>query len=52
MPQIAFQNSYFFEKTAVNNSADGQLRGPIFFECVDVTSIYNFAFLYFALRAL
>ena len=52
MLQIAFQNSHFFEKTAANNSAASHFRGPIFFVCLDITSVYNFAFLYFALRAL
>ena len=30
MPQIAFQNSYFFEKSAADFSAAGQPRGPNF----------------------
>ena len=51
MPQIAFQISYFFEKSAADFSAAGQPRGPNFGVKVDLTFLYNFAFLHFALRA-
>jgi hypothetical protein len=52
MPQIALQNSYFFENSPADSSAAGQPRGPIFCVRVDITSLYKFAFMRFAPRAI
>jgi len=52
MVQIAFQNLYFFEKSAANFSAASQPRGPNFGVYAYLTFPDNFAFLHCSLRPL